>query len=337
MATIKTIARMAGVSTSTVSIILNGKAKERKISSATEKEVLAIAASIGYRHNVGAASLRAADSTFHYQIVIFWIADYRAEMMTRFFKAIEQEIMSAPVPCSVLLKSYEPGKLNLAMTDELIRSCHGIIICNSSEKDLEIIENSDFLRPIVLYNRYSKKYSAVTMDDKSIGLIPAQAFASHGKRNPLIITSEATFNGMNLRANVFSYSCTENGMNTPPVCCTPPTAKGGYDATIHALEKYPTTDCIFYSTDSMIPGAVKAFFQKSVSIPGQIEIIAVGNNPLDRCEYTIPSVSVVYLHMEKMAVQCFQALYRLMTYEQQEPEFINLPGTYIPRDSCPEY
>ena len=67
------------------SIILNGKAKERKISSATEKEVLAIAASIGYRHNVGAASLRAADSTFHYQIVIFWIADYRAEMMTRFF------------------------------------------------------------------------------------------------------------------------------------------------------------------------------------------------------------------------------------------------------------
>ena len=51
MATIKTIARMAGVSTSTVSIILNGKAKERKISSATEKEVLAIAASIGYRHN----------------------------------------------------------------------------------------------------------------------------------------------------------------------------------------------------------------------------------------------------------------------------------------------
>ena len=47
MVTIKELAQELGVSPSTVSIVLNGKAEERKISAATREEVLRVAARRG--------------------------------------------------------------------------------------------------------------------------------------------------------------------------------------------------------------------------------------------------------------------------------------------------
>ena len=57
MASIKDVAEMAGVSLSTASIVANGKAKERKISEATQKKVLetmkALEAQMLMRHYKG--------------------------------------------------------------------------------------------------------------------------------------------------------------------------------------------------------------------------------------------------------------------------------------------
>ncbi|MCL2576473.1 MAG: LacI family DNA-binding transcriptional regulator [Defluviitaleaceae bacterium] len=54
MATIKEIAKEAGVSPSTVSIVLGGKSVERKISEGTQEKILAIAKQRGYRVNIAA-------------------------------------------------------------------------------------------------------------------------------------------------------------------------------------------------------------------------------------------------------------------------------------------
>ena len=59
MATIKDIARIANVSPSTVSFVLNGKAREMKVSSATEQRILEIVAATGYRPSNVARRLRA--------------------------------------------------------------------------------------------------------------------------------------------------------------------------------------------------------------------------------------------------------------------------------------
>ena len=58
MITIKEIAKLADVSPSTVSIVLNNKAKERSISEETVARVWAIAAENGYRPNVRTVGLR---------------------------------------------------------------------------------------------------------------------------------------------------------------------------------------------------------------------------------------------------------------------------------------
>lgn len=60
MVTIKQIAQEVGISSSTVSIVLGGKAAERKISTATQKKIFAAAARLGYQPNMAAGVCGAA-------------------------------------------------------------------------------------------------------------------------------------------------------------------------------------------------------------------------------------------------------------------------------------
>jgi DNA-binding LacI/PurR family transcriptional regulator len=56
------IASAAGVNTSTVSMVLNGRARERRISERLEKKILKVAKDLNYKPNVLAQSLRSGKS-----------------------------------------------------------------------------------------------------------------------------------------------------------------------------------------------------------------------------------------------------------------------------------
>ena len=62
MATIKDVAKLSGVSVTTVSIIINGKAEERKISDSTCRKVLEAKRELGYQTNLSARRLRYQES-----------------------------------------------------------------------------------------------------------------------------------------------------------------------------------------------------------------------------------------------------------------------------------
>ncbi|RHQ18859.1 LacI family transcriptional regulator [Lachnospiraceae bacterium AM48-27BH] len=62
MATIKDVAKLAGVSVTTVSIIMNGKSGERKISAQTQERVQDAMRELGYQPNLTARRLRFQES-----------------------------------------------------------------------------------------------------------------------------------------------------------------------------------------------------------------------------------------------------------------------------------
>ena len=85
MVTIKQIAQEVGISSSTVSIVLGGKAAERKISTATQEKIFAAAARLGYQPNMAARSLRGGSGANELVVAMFWAQDFRASMMLRFW------------------------------------------------------------------------------------------------------------------------------------------------------------------------------------------------------------------------------------------------------------
>ncbi|WP_288731977.1 LacI family DNA-binding transcriptional regulator, partial [uncultured Parabacteroides sp.] len=56
------IASVAGVNISTVSMVLNGRARERRISEKLEKKIIEVATQLNYKPNVLAQSLRSGKS-----------------------------------------------------------------------------------------------------------------------------------------------------------------------------------------------------------------------------------------------------------------------------------
>lgn len=336
MVTIKEIAREANVSPTTVSLILNNKSRERKISAETEQRVLQIARHMGYLPNLQAVSLKKSTGSFSYRILILWVADSRAMTMMRFFQSIEATIEEEKLPFEVLLQSYKAGSLQLAMKNELLMNCHGIIVCNATESDLEFLDSHHFQRPLILYNRYSGKYSGVVMDDRSIGTIPAEVFASHGRKKPAVITTHPVFNGMNIRQNLFAYTCLSRNMEEPLVYNSDSWPKGGYEATIRLLEEHPETDCILYMREELAFGALRAFAEKEIVFPGSIEFISIGDAGLKISEVSYPSLSLIYLPLEKVAAECIRLMSRQLHAFEQEVTTSVVPVTYIPRESCPD-
>lgn len=336
MITIKEIAKITGYSPSTVSIVLRGLAKQRSISQTAVEKIEKCASENGYMANMQAVRLRSNENTNRYQIAIFWSPDYRARVMSRFIGAVVVKIRSDNYPCDILLHPYEPGHLKERLTPQVIRTHHGFIICNTAEEDLAWLESMKISKPIVLYNRYSKVYPSVAMDDKTIGSLPADVFFRNGCKFPAYITTPSTFNGMDLRKNLFSYVCSEHGMRLPIGLTCEHSPASAYQATKHLMESHPETDCIFYSSDFYSLGGLRYFQEKNIRIPDKMKVIAVGNDEPSLGAVMYPSLTAIYLPIEDIGVKCITLLLEQIHYHDVPTETTILPVSTVYRESCPD-
>jgi len=335
MITIKDVAAHAEISPSTVSIVLKGNGDARKISKETQKKVLESAKILGYTPNIQAKVLRGgADSSVY--VTLFWASDIRVHILSRFLDGLQAALLKNNYPCEILIKPYKNDYLHEAMSDNVLLGCNGIILCNASEKDLAFLEQTQFYTPIVLYNRYSNQYPSVNMDDKTIGSIPARVFARHNKKRPAILKSPATFNGMNIRTNIFEYQSYESGMELPLTIMTTDSMRGGYDGAEKLIHTGHQPDCLLCTSDNIAFGALKAFYKHGIQIPSQLEIISISNGSPDQEEFSIPSLSVINLPMEEMAAECLKMVYNNIIHRDLTITSSEFKITYIPRESCPE-
>lgn len=106
MATIKDVAKQAGVSVTTVSIIINGKSEERKISTATQQRVAEAMRDLGYQPNLSARRLRSQENE-RPVIAFFWPLDYRVNILASFLNCIQIEIAESGFDCEMMIQTYE--------------------------------------------------------------------------------------------------------------------------------------------------------------------------------------------------------------------------------------
>ena len=196
MATIKQIAQEVGISSSTVSIVLGGKAAERKISTATQEKIFAAAARLGYQPNMAARSLRGGSGANELVVAMFWAQDFRASMMFRFWDGLRAEIEKTARPVRLVIYPYVNDHLKESEALTSGANCHAAIICNASYADLQFLEDTQLPIPVVLYNRVCNGYCSVNVDDLKMGALAARAFADQGCRTAAVLTSSPVFEGM---------------------------------------------------------------------------------------------------------------------------------------------
>lgn len=334
MSSIKELAAYTGLSPSTVSIVLRGKAEERNIPLRTREKVWEAAKTLGYQPNITARRLRGQSEKLPLVIAVFWATDFRAHMMVRFLRGLQKELIESKKEYEIVIQPYSNDTL-CEITSLKNNMYNAAIICNASKADMDYLENNIFHFPIVLYNRTSKRYCTVNVNDEEMGSLPAKIFAERNHKTAIIITSTNTFPGMETRINSFITTCENLGLKIAKVSKVSNSMSGGYDGALEMITCLsPLPDCVFCASDAIAIGALRAFYKNGIKLPEDLELISIGNSDKEQEEYASTSLSVINLPMEEMAIQCLRTITDLTTNVSNAIYSTVLPIKYIQRESC---
>jgi len=332
MATIKEIAVKTGFSLSTVSIVLSGNAEKRKISDSTKNLIMDTARALGYKPNISARRLRNNEAA-RTLIALFLADDFRISSMLRFLNGLRREIVDRQ-DFEIVIQLYRPGALKRTLTSEMLSMFNAAIICNSTEEDINYLELQDFAIPIVLYNRRSKKYCSVSVNNAKIGEMSAEVLASRGHSACAVLTSEPLFLGNSEREDSFIAKAKELGMDVVKTIACSNSMEGGYAGGLEFAELPGCPSGLFCSSDRLALGALRAFSKRGIKVPEDVEIISVGNGDPEAAEFAPVSLSIMKLPLEEMARLCYRQVADLMDGRRNVLYAIDLPVTYEARESC---
>jgi LacI family purine nucleotide synthesis repressor len=336
MPSIKDVAARAGVSLSTVSIIINNKAEERKITKETQQKVLHAIEELGYSTNIAAKKLKLGTAQI-YTIALFWTFDFRRGMLTRFFMGLQERMRTSDFPFNIVIYPYTTGELHKEMNSFTGGYFHAAVIANASPNDLRFLEKQTLSVPVVIYNRFSERFSSVNINDNRIGELAAKHLLTKGYSRPLVVGSHSSFPGATVRRHAFVGTMLDKGVAITPdeMVYVDNDAGGGYEYVMKNIEllKEKNIDSFFCDSDAIGLGLQSALVSQGISVPGQCGVIAIGNGDPQYSMYSTPSLTVIDIPMHLMASSCCDLLLNAQRQSGKPKEEIYFETKIYPRQS----
>lgn len=315
MAGIRDVANRAGVSPSTVSIVLNGNAEKRKISKEMQSKVLKAMEELQYVPNNYAKYLRQGEKP-RYSIALFWSFDFRRVMMTRFLSGLQEGIDRDQADANIVVYPYTVGGLYKHRDVLMNGSVNAAVIANADNDDIEFLEGEDFPARIVLYNREHPKFNSVNMDNVEIGRIAAEHLHLKGYTRPAVVYGDRNFAGAFLREQSFCDEVQKHGyaITQETFFEAENSARGGAECAERVLARYhgrlpEMPDSFFCASDAIAIGLVNYLTANGVRVPEDAGVIAIGNGEPQYSRYNNPSVTAINIPMESMALVAYEMLY----------------------------
>ncbi len=336
MSTIKDIAREAGVSIAAVSIVLNGKGRERKISQETQTRIQQIAEQLNYVPNQSAKKLRSSHKN-SYAIAFYWATDFRINYLARITLGIQKEIMQQQKVIHLTVVPYEVDHLSKQMETTRNEFFNGIIIANMSDKDMEYLNTCDIPSPVVLFNRESPKYSSVTMDNYQIGCNVAKHFLHKGIYDAGVLTHDTTFPIMRMWMNGFLDTFARAGYPIAPdrILLCPTSSSSAIDVTRELALSGRMPRAMFCESDVLAHGMLYACHELGIAIPDELEVFTIGINMAEFNDYAIPSLSRIDIPMGEIGEQALHLLVDLIEKKTANPTVLYVDGIEIIGQSSP--
>lgn len=309
MVTIKDIAKIAGVSHTTVSRALNDNPL---INKDTRKKIKQIALELNYVPNPSARSLVTKKS---YVIGLFFSSlddSTSSSFLVDVFRGVQ----------SVLDNRYKIviNSINNLDQLELLNGSYydGLVIVSQSEDDNEFIyqvKNSNL--PLVVLNRQIEDQGipnviandrlgvkqaidyGISVGHTEIGLIEGKkGFKSTLERK------EGYFDSLCAFGYAIDYSYIRQGDYT---------METGYQCMLSLIDNIKHPTLVFCSNDDMAVGAMKACHERNLHVPKDISVIGFDDSMFS--QYTIPSLTTVKKPMYEISKKGTEILKSLMNHE----------------------
>lgn len=333
---LKDIAKMAGVSPSTVSLVLNGKARKMRISDSLAKTVKALAKKAGYQPNQVAVSLRTGKSKI-LGLVVESISGNFFGSLAKVIEEAAQEHDYRIVYCSTENDSAKGHELIQMLSH---RQVDGYLVTPTSgmEKDVKMLLESN--QPLVLIDSYFPDIPAshVTVDNAGGVTTGMQHLIDKGYKNIGFITVDLPLVQMIQRANGYEETLKSNKLKFKPGFVLKLPYNGERDESVSKIadfiQKNKTLDAIFVATNYLGIVALESLKILNKQIPADIAMICFDDHDIFRL-YP-PGLSVIQQPIREIGRTAVKLLVEQMgagdeekvpVRLQLEPKFINRKST----------
>ncbi len=325
---IREVARVARVSTATVSRTINGS---EKVSPETAERVHNAIQKLKFYPNNNARALGSGRSSL-YGLIISDITNPFFPELVRSFEEIAvqygQEVLTANT-------NYDPARMESCVRRMLQRKVDGVAIL-TSEMDAHLIDEfSSRNIPLVFLDMGVPKegISNIVLDYAAGVDAAVQHLVDLGHSEIGFIAGPMNLTSARIRRQAFVSSLKRKRVRLNPDLIETGDHRmgGGHDAMTRLLARPVRPTAILASNDLTAIGAMGAIFELGLSVPEDISVI--GFDDIDLSAFTQPPLSTIRVSRSDIARTAFRALYHLHAEAPPQGAEYTIHPTLIERKS----
>ncbi|MBB2741706.1 UNVERIFIED_ORG: DNA-binding LacI/PurR family transcriptional regulator [Microbispora rosea subsp. rosea] len=296
------VARLAGVSSQTVSRVANG---HPGVVGATREQVLAAMRELGYRPNSAARALRYGQFNT-IGVILFGLASTGNSRTVEAIAthaaaegyAITLIPIGIPTQDNVLGAFTRMGELAVDAV---------IVIIEIHLLDAGTVTLPPGVHVVVVDSDAGDRYSVVDTDQAEGARLAVRHLLDLGHETVWHVTGPKTSFAGQRRAQAWRLALEEAGRPVPPPLHGDWSAESGYAAGL-ALAGEPGCTAVFASNDQMALGLLRAFHERGRAVPADISVVGFDDIPDASC--FVPPLTTVHQDFAEVGRRCVQGVLR---------------------------
>jgi LacI family transcriptional regulator len=313
--TLQDVAKQAGVSTKTVSRVVNNQGE---ISAATRTRVQAAIEELGYRPNILARSL--VNRRTNTLAVVAWGIDYYGPSRT----VVGIERQSDELGYSLflnLLGRPDDANVERVLGGLVARRVDGIIWAVPEVSDNRSWIGPNWLSqlpPIVFLSMQPRpSLSVIAVDNRAGATQAVQHLLEQGRRKIGLITGPLAWWEARERYAGWQEAIQQAGLSPSPTLVVEAdwSAETGAAAMQALLNREPHIDAVFACSDQIALGALGVAHRQGRKIPQDIAIVGFDNIP--ESAFFWPPLSTVYQHLIDVGCLAVKTLHQIIEAGRQ--------------------
>lgn len=307
---LKDIAKALNVSATTVSFVLNGKGKEKKISDEVIKKIEEYVESINYKPNFVAQSLRTGKT----KILVLMIEDISNNFFASIARIIED--IAYKKDYKVLFCSHEnnPDRAREFINIFSGRQVDGFMIAPPMGIEEEIKNLQESNTPVVLFDRRFDELEShsVIIDNQQASYEGTKHLIENKFKNIAFITTDVKQTQMLKRQEGYSQAIKEAGLEefVLQIPFNDVNTEKGRNMIHSFLQLNDKVDAVFFSTNYLTQSGILMIKKTNPDLINQLGVLTFDDNDLFQI-YT-PTISAIAQPMDKIGQEVMKIMLNLL-------------------------
>lgn len=328
-ASIKDVAREAGVSIATVSRVLNDV---DVVNEETKKRVVEAINKLGYRPNIVARSLK----TQRTKTIGIIIPDISIPVYPEIVRGAEDGANIYDYNIMLCNTDLDPEKEKEYLKVLKEKMVDGVLYMSNflEQSVIQLIKELQIPTVLVETRDKEKEFPSVTIDNLGASFDAVQYLLKKGNKTVGFIGAHVdALNASALRYLGYKKALEENNIDVDDsiVCFGGVKANDGYEG-INKIFNIKKVDAVFCASDEIAMGAINALRDKGIKVPEDVDVMGFGN--INAASMFYPKITTIGQPMYDMGSFGMRMLIKLINKQPAEISNYVLEHELIERDSC---